>query len=169
MDAEKARAFLLKLPHVAETMQWGENLVYWVADKTIGGKMFAVIHLDLGAKTVISFAAGAERYAELLENEGLRPAPYLARAHWVSLEHWAAIPSAELADLLAAARALIFEKLPRRTKDLLAMSSAAQRKILADRKKPLAQRAAPSSKQATTSKQNSEQHSATRKQRRDRS
>jgi hypothetical protein len=98
----------------------------------------------------------------------VRPAPYLARAYWVSLEHWAAIPATELAELLAAARALIFEKLPRRTKDLLAMSPAAQRKIVTDRKKPLAQRAAPSSKQATTSKQNSKQHSGTRKQRSDR-
>ena len=26
MDAERLREFLLKLPHVEETMQWGENL-----------------------------------------------------------------------------------------------------------------------------------------------
>src|ERR1700712_4622216 len=48
MDAERARAFLLKLPHVVETRQWGDNLVFWVGDKAIGGKMFALLNLDLG-------------------------------------------------------------------------------------------------------------------------
>ena len=28
MDAESLRAFLLSLPDVCETMQWGDNLVY---------------------------------------------------------------------------------------------------------------------------------------------
>ena len=41
MDSESARAFLLRLPHVEETLQWGNNLVFWVGDKAIGGKMFA--------------------------------------------------------------------------------------------------------------------------------
>ena len=46
MDAERLRAYLLALPHVVETMQWGANLVFWVGDKAIGGKMFALINLD---------------------------------------------------------------------------------------------------------------------------
>src|ERR1035441_9602852 len=46
MDAERLRAFLLTLPHVAETMQWGANLVFWVGDKAVGGKMFALLNLD---------------------------------------------------------------------------------------------------------------------------
>ena len=41
MDAERVREYLLQLPHVVETMQWGANLVFWVGDKAIGGKMFA--------------------------------------------------------------------------------------------------------------------------------
>ena len=46
MDADRLRAYLLTLPHVVETMQWGANLVFWVGDKAIGGKMFALINLD---------------------------------------------------------------------------------------------------------------------------
>ena len=46
MDAERLRGYLLTLQHVAETMQWGANLVYWAGDKAIGGKMFALINLD---------------------------------------------------------------------------------------------------------------------------
>lgn len=140
MDAEQVRGFLLSMPDVAETMQWGENLVYWVADKTIGGKMFAVLNLARGGKAVLSFAAGPEAYAELLEQDGVIPAPYLARAYWVSLEHWNVLSTAELEQRLIAARRLIYEKLPRRTKDVLAMSPEAQRKLLVPRGKNLADR-----------------------------
>jgi predicted DNA-binding protein (MmcQ/YjbR family) len=75
MDAERLREYLLRLPHVVETMQWGANLVFWVGDKAIGGKMFVVLNLDDDQKSVLSFAAGPQRYAELLETEGffLRP------------------------------------------------------------------------------------------------
>ena len=65
MDAERARAFLLTLPHVAESLQWGDNLVLWVAEKSIGGKMFAVTTLESGNKCVASFAAGEEGMEEL--------------------------------------------------------------------------------------------------------
>jgi predicted DNA-binding protein (MmcQ/YjbR family) len=139
VDAEQVRAFLLKLPHVAETMQWGDNLVFWVGDKAIGGKMFAVINLS-SERAVMSFAAGPEAYAELLEREGVFPAPYLARAHWVALERWTVFVPGELRELLAAARNLIYQKLPRRTQDVLAMPPAAQRRLLAERKRLLAER-----------------------------
>ena len=84
MDSESARAFLLRLPHVEETLQWGNNLVFWVGDKAIGGKMFALMNLDADSNGVLSFAAGPEGAAELLEIDGIFPAPYLARAHWVA-------------------------------------------------------------------------------------
>jgi predicted DNA-binding protein (MmcQ/YjbR family) len=142
MDAERAREYLLRLPHVVETMQWGANLVFWVGDKAIGGKMFAVFNLDEDQKAVLSFAAGPERYAELLETEGVFPAPYLARAHWVSLRHWGVLRSSELEEQLKHAHDLIYNKLPKKTKDVLAMPAAMQRKLLKDRKNLLAKRAA---------------------------
>jgi predicted DNA-binding protein (MmcQ/YjbR family) len=142
MDAERAREYLLKLPHVVETMQWGANLVFWVGDKAIGGKMFAVLNLDDDQRAVLSFAAGPERYAELLERDGVFPAPYLARAHWVALRHWAALRGSELEEHLKFGHSLVHSKLPRRAKDVLAMPLATQRKLLGDRKKLLAMRAA---------------------------
>jgi predicted DNA-binding protein (MmcQ/YjbR family) len=142
MDAERAREYLLRLPHVVETMQWGANLVFWVGDKAIGGKMFAVLNLDEDQKAVVSFAAGPERYAELLETEGVFPAPYLARAHWVSLRHWGVLRSSELEEHLKHGHSLIYDKLPKKTRDVLAMPAAAQRKLLKDRKKLLPKRAA---------------------------
>jgi predicted DNA-binding protein (MmcQ/YjbR family) len=142
MDAERLREYLLRLPHVVETMQWGASLVFWVGDKAIGGKMFAVLNLDDDQKAVLSFAAGAQRYAELLEIEGVFPAPYLARAHWVALKHWGVFRSSELEELLEHGRRLIYDKMPKRTREVLAMPPSAQRKLLRERKKLLAARAA---------------------------
>lgn len=130
MDAESARTFLLSLPDVCETMQWGDNLVFWVGDKTIGGKMFALASLTPDHGGVLSFAAGPERFAELVEREGVFPAPYLARAHWVAVERWNTLPANELKELLRAARDLIYEKLPKRTKAVLAMAPSEKKKLI---------------------------------------
>jgi len=138
MDAERLREFLLKLPHVEETVQWGDNLVFWAGDKAIGGKMFALASLDSTSKGVLSFHAGADRYNELLENEGVIPAPYMARIFWVCLERWDALPQRELEALLTRAYELVFAKLPKRTKDVLAMPAAQRRKLISERKKLLA-------------------------------
>jgi predicted DNA-binding protein (MmcQ/YjbR family) len=139
MDAETLRFFLLSLPDVAETMQWGDNLVYWIGDKSVGGKMFALASLtpDRG---VLSFAAGPERFAELVERAGVFPAPYLARAHWVAVERWDTLTSAELKDELRLAREVVYAKLPKRTKDVLAMTPAEKTKLITARKKALADR-----------------------------
>lgn len=119
MDAESLREFLLSLPDVCETMQWGDNLVYWVGDKKIGGKMFALCSL-MPDRGVLSFAAGPERFAELVEVEGVFPAPYLARAHWVAVERWNTLAVSELKELLRAARGIVYEKLTKKTKAALA-------------------------------------------------
>ena len=109
MDAERIRAYLLTLPHAVETMQWGANLVFWVGDKTIGGKMFALVNLDrddVRNKTspVISYAAGPLRYSELLEIEGIIPAPYMARIYWVAVERWSIFRATEWEQQLSAAQ-----------------------------------------------------------------
>ena len=138
MDAERARAFLLTLPHVAETLQWGDNLVFWVGDKSIGGKMFALVNLSADAHGVISFAAGPERALELLEREGFYPAPYLARAHWVTTADWTSLRPAEWQAELRNAHAVIFAKLPKRTRDVLALPAKQRDSLITTRKKKLA-------------------------------
>lgn len=138
MDAEIVREYLLKLPDVEETMQWGANLVFWVGDKSIGGKMFALVNLDGDGKAVLSFAAGPERYAELVEMEGVIPAPYMARVYWVALETWDIFRASELQELLRNARELVEAKLPRRTREALAMPTGERKKLIAQRRKLLA-------------------------------
>jgi predicted DNA-binding protein (MmcQ/YjbR family) len=137
MDAERARAILLSLPHAAETLQWGDNLVFWVGDKSVGGKMFALINLSADAHGVISFAAGPERFAELVELEAFYPAPYLARAHWVATRDWNSLRPAEWQAQLENAHATVFAKLTRTAREKIIAAaertSKAARKTLRER------------------------------------
>jgi predicted DNA-binding protein (MmcQ/YjbR family) len=145
MDAEQARSILRKLPHTEETMQWGANLVYWVGDKAIGGRMFALINLDEDSNPdkptpVMMCYVGPERYGELLETEGIIPAPYMARIYWVALTAWNVLRVPELKSLLAEANAGVEARLPRRTRAILALPQADRDKLIAERKKLLAER-----------------------------
>jgi predicted DNA-binding protein (MmcQ/YjbR family) len=146
MDAERIRAFLLTLPHAVETMQWGANLVFWVGDKAIGGKMFALVNLDADGKAIISYSAGPERYSELLETEGIIPAPYMARIDWVAVERWNVFRTPEWEQELRAAHALTFAKLPPRIRAILGMPATQQKRLIAERRKLLAARAAAKSR-----------------------
>ncbi len=144
MNVESARAFLLSLPHVVETRQWGGALVYWAGDKAIGGKMCAILNPDAisgGEESVfrlITYPATPERFAELVEIEGIRPAKYLARVHWVSVHRWDVFRNAEWHEELLAAHALKLAKLPPKVQKVLALPKAEQRRIIAEQRKLLA-------------------------------
>jgi predicted DNA-binding protein (MmcQ/YjbR family) len=141
MDNERIRSICLALPHVRETLNWGHVLVYWVGDREIGGKSFAMTNADGMENPVLSFHCGAERYHELLENEGICPAPHVAGASWVALERWNVLRRREIEEELARAHALIYEKLPKRTKTVLGLPEKERAKLIRERKKLLAARA----------------------------
>jgi predicted DNA-binding protein (MmcQ/YjbR family) len=138
MNAESMREFLLGLPHVVETEQWG-GILFWVGDKAVGGKMFAMVNLEAG-ELPISYTAGQERMAELLELEGIVPAPYLAKAFWVAAERWDVFRKSEWESELRAAHANKFEGLPAKTKAVLALPAAELKKVVAQRKRVLAEK-----------------------------
>ena len=140
MDNERIRAFCLSLPHVVETVNWGHHLVYWVGDRSIGGKMFAMTDLDGTGSGVLWFHCGAERFHELLERDGMIASPYLARAFWVTMERWDALRTREIEDELRQAHALIFDKLPKRTQKLLALPEKERAALPRERKKRAAAR-----------------------------
>jgi predicted DNA-binding protein (MmcQ/YjbR family) len=141
MDNERIRDVCMALPHVTETLNWGQVLVYWVGDRAIGGKMFALTNADGMGDVVLSFHCGAERFHELLENEGICPAPHLSRAHWVALERWDALRPREIEEELRQAHALIYEKLPKHTKAALALPEKERGKLIRARTKLLAEKA----------------------------
>jgi predicted DNA-binding protein (MmcQ/YjbR family) len=111
MDLEAIRTFCLSLPHVTERVQWGNDLLF-----CIGGKMFAVATLDPTYSTKLSFKCTPEKFAELVESEGIIPAPYVARYHWVALEDWNALSQKELKGFLKTAYQLVHDKLPKKVR-----------------------------------------------------
>lgn len=106
-EAEIAR-FCLSLPGAQEVVQWGGVQVFFVADR----KMFATRHL--AGDGSLAFKVDPELFLGYCDRPGFRPAPYLARAHWVSLEHPAGVTRQELQQLLTAAHQLVVARLPKR-------------------------------------------------------
>lgn len=141
MDNEHIREICMALPQVVETVNWGHHLVYWVGDRDIGGKMFAMTDLDGTGTGVLWFHCGHERFHELLETEGIIASPYLAKAGWVTLERWDALRPREIEEELRLAHGLIYEKLPPRTRAVLAMPEKERTKVIRERKKVVAARA----------------------------
>jgi predicted DNA-binding protein (MmcQ/YjbR family) len=109
MNLESLRKHCKQLPHVTEDVKWGNDLCFLV-----GGKMFVVTCLDSTNPIKVSFKCTPEKSAELLEQEGIIPAPYMARNHWVSLERWDALRDADLKELVGTAYQLVKAKLPKK-------------------------------------------------------
>jgi predicted DNA-binding protein (MmcQ/YjbR family) len=118
MNIDQLRKLCLSFPGSTEQMQWGDNLLF-----KVGGKMFAITSLE-PAKVWISLKASPENFAELTERPGVIPAPYLARAKWISLETADALPDAEISQLVRESYELVLAKLPRKARELAAKGSS---------------------------------------------
>ncbi|HEY2498172.1 MAG TPA: MmcQ/YjbR family DNA-binding protein [Candidatus Angelobacter sp.] len=104
------RAFCLSLPHATEDVQWEIDLLFRIA-----GKMFCIANLELAMnKTKIAFKCTPEKFAELVEIEGIIPAPYMARNHWVAMIEMDVLRQPGIKDLIQASYQLVLEKLPRK-------------------------------------------------------
>ena len=119
MDIESVRAHCLSFPHVTEDVQWGNDLVFKLA-----GKMVAVIVLEGASKYCLSFKCTPEKFAELVEQDGIDPAPYSARYHWVALQRFNVLSEKELRALLRESYDLVFGKLPKKVKAQLEKDGA---------------------------------------------
>jgi predicted DNA-binding protein (MmcQ/YjbR family) len=111
MTLERMRAICLKFPQTTEQVQWGDNLVFKVC-----GKIFAIASLGVrldGAGNAVAFKCTPEDFALLIECEGMIPAPYLARAHWVSVETFDILSAAELTRRLRESYDLVVAGLPK--------------------------------------------------------
>jgi predicted DNA-binding protein (MmcQ/YjbR family) len=123
MDIETVRTYCLSFPHATEKVQWGNDLVFKIA-----GKMFAVVVLEGASPYCLSFKCTEEKFAELIEQDGIDPAPYSARYHWVALESFDALNARELKALLQNSYDLVFEKLPKKLKSALQKGASAKTK-----------------------------------------
>ena len=109
------RAFCLSLPRTTEDIQWGNNLLFRVARK-----IFCLVCLDADAPVRFCFKCTPEKFAELVEIEGLIPAPYNARNHWVAVVELNALRQPEFKDLIRNSYQMVFEKLPKKLQAELA-------------------------------------------------
>jgi predicted DNA-binding protein (MmcQ/YjbR family) len=114
MNIDWVRGLCLALPGTTEEEVWENDLTFKVA-----GKMFAHTVL-IPAPVWLSFKASEESFAELIERQGVIPAPYLARAKWVALETKDALPPDELGQLLRASYDMVVAKLPKAAREVLA-------------------------------------------------
>jgi len=112
---EWVRRFCLSLPHVTEKVRWEHNLCF-----CIGERMFCIGNLEPAEPGRIAFKCTQEKFAELVEVEGLIPAPYAARNHWVSVRDMNALRRAELEELIHHSYRLVLERLPKKTQVALA-------------------------------------------------
>lgn len=101
---DSVRRFCLSFPQAKENLQWGETLCFKVR-----GKIFAMLRLDSVPPQLI-VKCTRERFAELLELEGIRPAPYVGRYSWVLLERLEALPESELEELVQQSYELVAAK-----------------------------------------------------------
>ena len=67
-------------PGVTRSIKWEVDLVYSVANK-----MFAVMCTLGPERGRLSFKVDTERFLELSDQPGMAPAPYMARAFWISV------------------------------------------------------------------------------------
>jgi predicted DNA-binding protein (MmcQ/YjbR family) len=118
MDIEDLRIHCLSFPHATENVQWGHDLCFKVA-----GKLFAVTPLEV-APVRLSFKCTPENFALLCERKGVKPAPYMARNHWIALEQLNALPDSELRELLAESYRLVWERLPKKRRAELEAAAA---------------------------------------------
>ena len=118
MDSESVRAHCLSFPQATENVQWGNDLVFKIA-----GKMFAVMALEGPVKYIMSFKCTEEKFNELIEQEGMDPAPYMARNKWVAIERFDVLSDRELKSLLRNSYDMVLEKLPKKVRLQLGASS----------------------------------------------
>lgn len=107
-------AFCESLAGTTNVIQWGDASVW-----KVGGKIFAICS-NWGddkpemAHAKLSFKTSDLAYQILTEQDGIVPAPYLARAKWVQLESANAMSDEDIRDYIRTAHDIIARKLTKK-------------------------------------------------------
>jgi predicted DNA-binding protein (MmcQ/YjbR family) len=94
-DVDWIRELCLSLPEATENMQWGDDLCF-----KIRGKIFTIVVLSDGRYPRTCFKCTPEKFNDLLEVEGITPAPYVGRYKWVLLANSKVLAADELEPLI---------------------------------------------------------------------
>lgn len=107
MNVETLRAICLSFKGAAESIKWGNDLVF-----SVGEKMFCATSFDEPFKC--SFKVLDEAFDELTGRDGFTPAPYLARAKWVMVSNEAKLSKQDWEGFLKQSYELIAGKLTKK-------------------------------------------------------
>jgi len=107
MTRDEFDVFCKSLKATTNVIQWG-NATVW----KVGGKIFAICsHWGKGDHQKIGFKCSDASYMMLIEQDGIVPGPYLARAKWVQLEEDQAMSDEDIKAYITEAHAIIAAKL----------------------------------------------------------
>jgi predicted DNA-binding protein (MmcQ/YjbR family) len=110
MNLEDLQSICNELDDVTEDIKWGQDLCF-----NIGGKMFLVTNTE--SKPVsASFKTNEETFNELIEREGFKPAPYLAKHKWVYVDDINRLSKKEWQQFIGKSYELVKAKLPKKRK-----------------------------------------------------
>jgi predicted DNA-binding protein (MmcQ/YjbR family) len=108
-DVDRIRTLCLSFPDATEDMPWDDSLCFKVR-----GKIFTGMVLSDGRFPRITLKCAPETFHELLEIEGISPAPYVGRYKWVTLANSNVLPSDELEALIRRSYELVAAKAPKK-------------------------------------------------------
>ena len=113
MNLQRIREYCLSLPDATEQIQWGKDLVF-----KVGGKMFCVATTEpvRPPKVALSFKCDDETFADLVERDGVIPAPYMAQHKWVAPEQFDTLGDKELKKLIERAYEIVKAKVKPKAK-----------------------------------------------------
>ena len=112
MNIEWIREYCLSFPGATEEIQWESSLLF-----KVGGKIFVITGTNNFSENVLSLKSDPEKFEELIEQEGIIPAPYLARNKWIAIQRSSRLKTNELKDLIKTSYELIFAKLPKKVRE----------------------------------------------------
>jgi predicted DNA-binding protein (MmcQ/YjbR family) len=107
MKVDAIREYCLAFPAATENLQWGDDLCF-----KIRGKIFVIVGLD---NPQLCLKCTPEIFAELIEREDIRPAPYVGRYKWVMLDRLDALRGDELRELIRESYEMVAAKAPGKT------------------------------------------------------
>lgn len=105
MKVDAIREYCLAFPAATENLQWGDDLCF-----KIRGKIFVIVGLD---NPQLCLKCTPETFAELIEREDIRPAPYVGRYKWVMLDRLDAVGWSELRELIQQSYEMVVAKAPK--------------------------------------------------------
>jgi predicted DNA-binding protein (MmcQ/YjbR family) len=106
-DLDWIRKLCLSFPEATEDMPWADDLCFKVR-----GKIFTGVVLSDGRFPRVTLKSAPEAFHELIEIEGVSPAPYVGRYKWVTIASSKLLPAGDLESLIRRSYELVASKAP---------------------------------------------------------